>query len=29
MEFKEFKNRLFKEARKEGLTEFEIYFSNS
>lgn len=28
MEFKEFKNRLFKEARKEGLTEFEIYFSN-
>lgn len=28
MEFKEFKDRLFEEARKEGLTEFEIYFSN-
>lgn len=28
MEFKDFKNKLFEEARKEGLTEFEIYFSN-
>lgn len=28
MEFKDFKNKLFEEARKEGLAEFEIYFSN-
>ena len=28
MEFKDFKEKLFEEARNEGLTEFEIYFSN-
>ncbi|MGL4570241.1 MAG: TldD/PmbA family protein [Clostridium sp.] len=28
MEFKEFKNRLFKEAHDQGLKEFEIYFSD-
>ena len=28
MEFNEFKNKLFDKARKEGLDEFEIYFSN-
>ena len=28
MEFKEFKEKLFEEARKSGLEEFEIYFSD-